>query len=339
MDSFANCNGPKVPASANLMADRRSIPPFASLRAFEAVGRAGSIRRAAQELRLDHAVVSRHLRAIEAWLGLSLFARSSPTLKLNAVGRQYHEEISAGLGAIIRATRDIVRVGDAGSLLIWSVPGFASRWLSANLDHFCTLHADIDVELRPTDASPDFISDEADGDIRFVRDISGAAPPSGVEWVTLARPKVFPVASPEWLAAHPTRGEPEDFLDMKLLHEENDEDWRGWLAANEVKAGPGLAGPRLWHAHLTLDAARRGQGVALTNPFLIADDLRRGVLAPVTNQSGNANGAAIGSYVFGAREDGAPRPALRKMRAWIVERAAAFLTAADARQTGEAMVA
>jgi len=60
-------------ADADIVAERRGIPPFASLKAFESVGRAGGVRKAALELGIDHAVVSRHLRALEAWLGQPLF--------------------------------------------------------------------------------------------------------------------------------------------------------------------------------------------------------------------------------------------------------------------------
>ena len=53
---------------------RNAIPPFAALRAFDAIARLGGVRKAAEMLSLDHAVVSRHLRAIEAWTGTTLIA-------------------------------------------------------------------------------------------------------------------------------------------------------------------------------------------------------------------------------------------------------------------------
>ena len=36
---------------------------------------------------------------------------------------------------------------------------------------------------------------------------------------------------------------------------------------------PPLRGPRLWHAHLAIEAARLGQGIALANRFLVEEDL------------------------------------------------------------------
>ncbi len=313
------------PGAPSIVADRRAIPPFASLRAFEAVGRVGGIRKAALELSVDHAVVSRHLRALEAWLGVALFDRSASVPRLNATGRQYHQSIAASITDIARATRDVVGSQKGERLLIWCVPGFASRWLAANLDLFAQLHPGIEIELRPTDTSPAFGSDEADGDIRFVRDIAGGGPPPGVDWLTFARPSVVPVASHDWIATHPPINTPWDLVDLRLLHEESDEEWRAWFIAHDLAVGARLLGPRLWHAHLTLDAARRGQGVALANPFLIADDISEGFLKVVGQQPGREVGAKIGAYVFATREDAIARPAMRKFRDWLAARAGAFL--------------
>ena len=62
------------------------------------------------------------------------------------------------------------------------------------------------------------------------------------------------------------------------------------------------AGPRLWHAHLTLDAARRGQGVALTNLLLLNDDLQTGRLVQIETQPASVE-VRFGAYVFRARRD------------------------------------
>lgn len=290
-------------SAEELFADRRAIPPFASLRAFEAFGRLGGVRKAAQELSVHHSVVSRHLHALEQWLGVPLFDRTASVPRLNDMARRYHEIISSSVIDIARATRDIVYADSVRKyLLIWCVPGFATRWLAPNLDDFAQRHPEIEVELRPTDHPPDLRADEADADIRFVRDISEAVPAAGVEWLRFARPRVFPVASPTWLDHHAFSGQPRDFLSQRLLHEENDEEWRGWFTANGVAAGPRIPGPRLYHANMTLDAARRSQGIALANPFLIGDDLAEGRLRFVGTPEGHCAEAEIGAYTLAVRD-------------------------------------
>ena len=74
------------------MTDQRLLPPLAALRAFEAVGRLGGIRRAAKELTIDHAVVSRHIRSLEAWVGVQLLVRSSTGYTLTEPGELYHQQ-------------------------------------------------------------------------------------------------------------------------------------------------------------------------------------------------------------------------------------------------------
>jgi len=322
-------------SAEELFTDRRAIPPFATLRAFETFGRLGGVRKAAQELSVHHSVVSRHLHALEQWLGVPLFDRTASVPRLNDMARRYHEIISSSIIDIARATRDIVYADSVRKyLLIWCVPGFATRWLAPNLDDFAQRHPEIEVELRPTDHAPDLRADEADADIRFVRDIADAAPAPGVEWLRIARPKVFPVASPVWLAQHPFSGQARDFPAQRLLHEENDEEWRGWFTANGVAAGPRISGPRLYHANMTLDAARRGQGIALANPFLIGDDLADGQLQVVGTPEGRYAEAEIGAYTLAVRQETIKRPTIARFQAWLLERAGAFLAGEGGRPQG-----
>ena len=59
-------------AAAYTPPSRKTIPPFEALRAFDAVARLGGVRQAARSLGRDHAVISRHLKALEQWTGARL---------------------------------------------------------------------------------------------------------------------------------------------------------------------------------------------------------------------------------------------------------------------------
>lgn len=52
-------------------------PPLSALRAFESAARLGGIRKASRELMIDHAVVSRHVRDLQAELGVELLKLSN----------------------------------------------------------------------------------------------------------------------------------------------------------------------------------------------------------------------------------------------------------------------
>ncbi|WP_423350166.1 LysR substrate-binding domain-containing protein [Phenylobacterium sp. VNQ135] len=311
--------GPRAEPGGRPSPGRRLLPPFAALRAFEAVGQLGGIRRAAQELGVDHAAVSRHLRALEEWAGVKLIDREQGG-RLTPEGAKYLARISAALEEISRATVDLTRRGDDSRLVIWSVPGFAYRWLIRRLPDFNAAHPGFDLEVRPTDHAPDFARHEADADIRYVRDMAPAQD-GDVQSVEIARPIVFPAASPALAARLGADASAEALLDETLLHEDDDSEWRAWLKARQVPVPERLGGPRLWHAHLTLDAARRGQGVVLTNALLAGDELASGELVELTVQPAEPE-IRFGGYALRVRRDRWRDPAILKFRRWL-ERAAA----------------
>jgi LysR family transcriptional regulator, glycine cleavage system transcriptional activator len=92
---------------------RRALPPFETLRAFDAIARLGGVRKAAQHLCRDHAVVSRHLRAIEEWTGTKLIERTAAGSVLTEDGERYHRDIANALDIIARATVDLIQRGES----------------------------------------------------------------------------------------------------------------------------------------------------------------------------------------------------------------------------------
>jgi LysR family glycine cleavage system transcriptional activator len=302
----------------NFGCDRKELPPFAALRAFEAVGRLHGIRRAAQTLQIDHAVISRHLRTLEEWAGVRLFDRAHGNTLLTPEGERYHARVTAALAELGDAGKELIGRSTERSLRIWCTPGFASEWLAARLQIFQSAYPDLDLELRPTDAGPDFARYEADVDIRFVsgdQPISPACIMDGLRRFEIARPPVFAVASPEFVLANPCSWTFDDLLRAPLLHEESHRQWQAWLAANGVAVPEQLPGPRLWHAHMTIEAARRGLGIALANPFLLGDDLATGRLTDLFE--GRVNLVTLGAYVFAARADRWQAPAIVRFRHWL----------------------
>lgn len=294
--------------------DRRAVPPFAALRAFEAVGRLGGIRRAAQALSIDHAVVSRHLRGLEAWLGVALIDRTRGGGALTELGQAYHARITRAINDIAESTAELMRRGDDGVLRLSCIPGLASEWLTSRLVDFQREHPHLEIELHPMERRPRLERLETDLDIRYIFD---PAPPAeeGLVSIVIGRPAVLPVASPELLSRLGPIGSVADLLAAPLLHEENCSEWSTWLRRQGVDAPDQLPGPKLWHAHLTLEAARRGQGIALTNTFLLSDHVEQGRLVLV--RPPDARPVILGAYVLTGRADRWKAPAVVAFRRWI----------------------
>lgn len=300
----------------------RAIPPFAALKAFEAFGRCGGIRKAAADLGLNHAVISRHLRALEDWTGTQLIDRS--TGRLTPQGTGYFAGVSAAIKGLASATQDLMQTRHADRLTIWSVPGFASQWLSHKLGSFGEQYKDVEIELRPADILPDFHQNEADFDIRFYGDAWDAPPADRLlRSVEIARPRILAVASPDFLTNFGKLDRPEDLLDAPLLHEEHDEQWRAWFAANGVVRPSRLRGDRLWHAHLALTSARLGAGIALASSFLLGDDLISGRLVEVARPREGQPAITLGGYVLVGRKDRWSAPMFAAFRKWLCQTAAA----------------
>lgn len=302
------------------MSNAKLYPPLAALRAFDAVARLGGIRKAGKELGTDHAVVSRHIRTLEDWVGAALLVRDGNGYRLTEVGQAYHHQIESALATIAAATGALIQGEERSQLRIWCVPGFAFLWLSDRLGDFVERNPDIDLDFRPSDDLPDFRAKDIDGAIRYVRTWEEAAIPRQVHSLELARPPVFPVAAPALAAALPPLASAADLLRCTLLHEDSDAEWRHWFAEQAVQMPEAVPGTRLWHAHLTLNAARQGQGITLANPLLLRDDLETGRLVRIETQDGPFARVVLGSYRLMAREDRWNAAGLARFRRWLTAR-------------------
>jgi len=309
---------PEPIAAASNPPSRKSLPPFEALRAFDAVARLGGVRRAAQSLARDHAVISRHLRAIEAWTGATLIERTAAGVVLTQDGVRYHRQIASAMDIIARATLDLMRRGDYRRLHIQSIPGFALHWLSKRLGEFEKRYPAVDIEVRPADRTFD-PPNEADLDLRFIASYQMLAElPAEQRSVDLISVPIVAVASRAYLAEAPPITAPADLLGHKLLHEENYERWGNWLAAHGVDDDVDLTGPLLWQGHLTLEAARNSRGIALTNHLIAADDLQSGRLIEVGKGNDRFQPHALGTYKLVARTDRWDAPLVRRFREWLL---------------------
>jgi DNA-binding transcriptional LysR family regulator len=308
-----------VTSPASNPPSRKSLPPFEALRAFDAVARLGGVRKAAQTLCRDHAAVSRHLRAIESWTGATLIERTSSGVVLTEDGVRYHKVIAQALDLIAQGTVDLMRRGSSHRLHIRCMPAFALHWLSGRLGEFEKQNPGIDFELQPTHRGPDVASYEMDIDIRLVPTYVDHPPlAAGFESTDLVTVPIVPVTSRAYLAQAEPITQPRDLLRHKLLHEENVNRWGNWLAAHGVHDDIYLAGPRLWQGHLTLDAARHGRGIALTNHLVISDDIEAGRLVEVGRGLDSFQPYATGVYRIVARSERWEAPLVRRFRQWLV---------------------
>nr|WP_257640985.1 LysR substrate-binding domain-containing protein [Acetobacter okinawensis] len=309
--------------SRPIMDPRYRIPPLSALNAFVAFARTGGIRRAATELRVDHAAISRHIRDLELSLGITL--RDRATGNLTQAGHTYYDRIAPLLDGLATATADMRN--RTPPLTVTCAHGFAYHWLLPRLYAFRKSHPHMEVLLRSVDASAAFhvsgVESANHAQIGYVREGSTTPEPRTIRHMAIARPPVFPVASPQCIQA--LGGQPrttQDLLNAPLLHEEDDTEWQRWFAAQGVNASTIPTAGRLWQAHITLAAARAGEGIALGNPFLLGDDLLSGRLLRVQPTQTPLKETPLGAYVLRASEQMWEKPTLRTFRDWLMEQVA-----------------
>lgn len=316
-EEHSNRPGPALPAAT--LPSRKALPPFEALRAFDAVARLGGVRKAAQYLCRDHAVVSRHLRAIEDWTGTKLIQRTPGGAVLTEDGMRYHKQVASAIDMIAGATIDLMKRGDDHRLHIRCMPGFALHWLSARLGEFEQANPGIDIEVRPLDRLPDVLAHHTDVEIRLVAPYADRVELAAeLRSAEIVHTPILAVANREYLARSSPVNEPKDLLSHQLLHEENFNRWRNWLAVHGIHEDVELSGTRLWQGHLTLDAARFGRGIALTNYVIAADDLASGRLVDVGQGKASFQPQAMGIYYFIAREKRWDSPVIRRFRQWML---------------------
>ena len=257
----------------------RNLPPLNSLRAFEAAARHLSFTKAAEELHVTPAAISHQVKALEEQLGVVLFRRLTRALRLTEAGQAALPVLRDGFDKLADAVDLLHRHEESGALTVSLDPSFAAKWLVPRLDRFRAAHPDLDLRLAATEKLADFQRDNVDLAIRF-----GGGSYPGLESKRLFSREMFPVCSPQLLNGPTPLENPDDLRHHTLLHLDWDlEDataptWRMWLLAAGIHDIDFTRGPVFSITSLAIQAAIEGQGVALANSVLVADDLAAGRL-------------------------------------------------------------
>lgn len=285
-----------------------SVPPVASLQAFEAVARRRSFALAATELHLTASAISHQVARLESQLGVRLFERSAHGVRLSAAGELYLSRVSGALSAIAAATDDL-RQGVSNSLYVHSAPSLASLWLMPRLRAFAQAHPDISLNLSAAHTHSDFALGQADIDIRY-----GVPQWPDLVVEPLFEERIVPLASPAFIQEHRLK-RPEHLLDVPLIQSTvSIVQWPDWFAAFADKHAPDRFAVRFDRAQMSLDAATQGLGVALESTTNAGRHIAERKLRPVF---GLDKAIRIKAHfaVYPARH--AKRPPVEAFLAWL----------------------
>lgn len=297
------------------------MPPFLSLRVFEAAARLGSFARAANELGISAGAVSQHIRAIEDFAGQPLFRRLGRGVELTEAGKSAFTHAGAAMGEMLQAGRAMRAALRGRRVSISTPPSFASKWLIPRLSRFQESHPDTEVRLSADMTLTDFSGSDMDLAIRY-----GPGGYEGLQCERLMTESVVVVCSPRLIETHGALRAPDDLAGAPLIHDDGpDRDpscptWNMWFAARGVRHGDAERGLRFNHSSLALEAAIEGKGLVLAKRQLALRDLGAGrLVAPLDEIEAPVGFAYWLVWPRGRRFEPAQRAFLEWLRAQAME--------------------
>lgn len=279
--------------SARSVELKEVIPPFLSMRVFEAAARSGSFARAAEELGITAGAVSQHIRVLEEFAGQPLFRRLGRGVELTEAGQGAFSHASAAMAEMLQAGRAMRASMRGRRISLSTAPSFASKWLIPRLNRFQETYPDVEVRMSADMTLVDFAASDIDLAIRY-----GAGGYEGLYCERLMSESVVVVGSPRLLEGRPPITSAADLLDLPLIHDESPErdpscpTWSMWFAARGQKRDDAERGLRFNQSSLALEAASAGKGLVLAKRQLALRDIADGLLMPLLAQAEDPVGFA-----------------------------------------------
>jgi DNA-binding transcriptional LysR family regulator len=260
---------------------RRRLPSMTSLVVLEAVARRLSFTKAAGELGVTQAAVSRQIHGLEQELGFALFRRLHRRVELTERGRILAGVLSHSFNLLDQTIANVRAQSDEDELVVGATIAFTQLWLLPRISEFRRLHPDTKIRLITQDTPIDLERDMVDVAIRY----GDGVWPDG-RAVFLCEDDLFPVCSPSYAAGCRLPETAGEFLNHTLLDSESLNPgwigWKEWLAAFGA-ARPGRPMLRLSYYTDVIHAAVAGHGIALGWTCLVEDLLQQGRLRPVSD--------------------------------------------------------
>lgn len=272
------------------------LPPLNPLRVFDVAARHANFTRAAEEMNVTQAAVSRQISLLEHFLGARLFQRERAGVQLTPAGARFHQEIAPAFALIASAAARLMAGEKAEPLKLRVYTTFAAKWLIPRLPSFRTAYPHIQIKISNAVAPVDFEHEQLDLAIQF-----GNGRWAGTESEVLFGDTLQPVCSPVLARKAKLRGL-DDLKRIQLLHSHyRRSDWPDWLAA---VGRPDLmqSGMTFPSSVLTYEAAAKGVGVAMGQLVLLDDDLSTGALVSLFDRPVSRDFAHYAVWPKGRRQ-------------------------------------
>ncbi len=248
------------------------------LEVFAKVATAGSFSAAGRAMGLSQTMITKHIAALEARLGIKLFHRSTRRLSITEAGRSYLEASERILADIDAAEAAVAaeRIEPRGLVRLNAPVAFGTRQIAPLLSEFAQRHPLVSVELGLNDRLVDLAEEGWNLAIRI-----GSLSNSSLIARRIASCRTVVCAAPSYLAAH---GRPRSVLGLAghnclgyTLSRVTGVDRWAFGARGEITV-PVSGNLRANNGEALRTAAIAGQGLAYLPTFIVADEMRAGTL-------------------------------------------------------------
>ncbi|MDQ7952980.1 LysR family transcriptional regulator [Stenotrophomonas geniculata] len=184
-----------------LIAPGTGMDSFNLMRAFRRIVERGGLARAAEDLGMSPAGLSKQLRTLETHLGVVLLQRTTRRMSLTETGHAYYRECCRLLDELEALERGIAeqRGEVAGRLRVNAPQSFALSTLSPLLPHFLQQHPQLSLDLVMEDRLLDAVGEGFDVSLRLRAELDD----SRLVARRLASLQQVLCAAPSYLRQHP----------------------------------------------------------------------------------------------------------------------------------------
>ncbi len=303
------------------MSAKKILPPLGTLRPFEATARRLSFSKAAEELFVTQAAISKQVRLLEEYLDMRLFLRHGRTVSLTEEGKKFQHAVTMGLAHISEITTALKNDAIVKHVSVAMRLTFATHFIAPQLTSLQKEFPALDIKIITTNRNPCEQISFAD----MVIALGEISEPS-LQTDFLFSEELFPICSPSYLEQNSGFTTIESLSDQTLLHLQDDYwrdlNWRpiDWhVLAEELGCKKEIRESGYIFDNYTalLQSAISGAGVAIGWKHLVCQQLKMGNLIRPVKETYKIN---RNHYLVMPRNHNSNSPEVKRVRKWIIDR-------------------